>query len=563
MKRAFLFVTCFVVSMFIISCSENAQTERLLRFFLNKHVERIKPLHRQLNEAAWQAYTANLDFKNLQTIQNQTDSLYLSVDEAPEYYQNLLNNIHDNASEYEILANIKKSGLIKDPLLKREFEKVFIDYLSIRNNWDETEKKSVELMDKFYELKKKENTFFSSDNNETKEELISKWINEFSSLTEDFKSMIKALNNDVKGLGYDNYYHYIMANKEIDLKFIDSLTLIVDGISREDYRNLMSSCLNGGCNKKCMLSGSMTMSQYRCAAARMSYPENWDSIKYSKEEFIGIAEKFFNSGDFDISGIYEKSNIWYEKDKINNSFFYCVDFDNSDLRIYSNINPVAYSLNPLIHEFAHAIHYQSIGKDVPYLLKDPNSIIAEAIAIYFDSKLYSSKIIQDELGLPALNDNPFFKNYSDPARVMFIRKMLRNIQFEKEIFENPDQDFNELWWNLNKEYLFLNPSENEKLPEWITSNHLVSNQGINVDYLIALVFAAQLEHYYPDDHFAELKDKIMKYGDSIPWYELIKLSTGENLNVNYLRKSYSRFPEEKLLSLFWDTKRMNILSSRF
>jgi hypothetical protein len=63
--------------------------------------------------------------------------------------------------------------------------------------------------------------------------------------------------------------------------------------------------------------------------------------------------------------------------------------------------------------------------------------------------------------------------------------------------------------------------------------------------------------------FIELKDKIMKYGDSIPWYELIKLSTGEDLNVNYLRKSYSRFPEEKLLSLFWDTKRMNILSSRF
>jgi peptidyl-dipeptidase A len=563
MKKLLFIVVCFIISAVSVSCSESAQTERLLRYFLDKHVERIKPVQKQFNEAIWATYTADMNFKKLQSIQDKTDSLYLSVDNTPEYYQNLLNNLYDNPSEYEILANIKKSGLIKDPLLKREFEMVFLYYLSIKNNWDEAEKINAELLDKFYELKKKENTFFNSENTGSKDELSSKWINEFSSLTEDFKSMIKAFNNDVKGLGYDNYFQYLMAIKEIDLKLIDSLTLAVDEITREDYLNLMNFCFNGGCKKECILSGQMTMSRYRCAATTMSYPDEWDSIEYSKEEFISCAEKLFKLGNFDISDIYKKSNIWYDKDKVNNSFFFCVDFDNSDFRIYSNFKPSAYSLNPLIHEFAHALHYQSVSKEVPFLLKNPNSIIAEAIGMYFDSKIYTSGKIQSELGLPGLNNNPFYKVFSNPSRVMFIRKILRNINFEKAIFENPDQDFNELWWKLNKEYLYLDPSENEKLPEWMTSFHIVNSSGISVDYLIAVVFAAQLDHYYPDDNFIELKDKIMKYGDSIPWYELIKLSTGEDLNVNYLRKSYSRFPEEKLLSLFWDTKRMNILSSRF
>jgi hypothetical protein len=147
-----------IISAVSVSCSESAQTERLLRYFLDKHVERIKPVQKQFNEAIWATYTADMNFKKLQSIQDKTDSLYLSVDNTPEYYQNLLNNLYDNPSEYEILANIKKSGLIKDPLLKREFEMVFLYYLSIKNNWDEAEKINAELLDKFYELKKKENT---------------------------------------------------------------------------------------------------------------------------------------------------------------------------------------------------------------------------------------------------------------------------------------------------------------------------------------------------------------------------------------------------------------------
>jgi hypothetical protein len=529
-----------LMSMLAFSCSENVQTEKLLRFFLDKHVERIKPINKSFNKAVWASYTGEASFNELLKESNRTDSLFLAGSSTPEYYQNLLNSLYDNPSEFEILEKIEKSGLITDPLLKRQFGKVFRNYISIKNNWDETEKKKTELLDKFYDLKKRENSYFDSLTTETASTRSAKWINEFSLLTDDFREMIKALNRDVKALGYNNYFNYLMDYQEVPIKSIDQMIDSVEQLTRDDYRELFDICRSGKCNRECNPNGDLTPFQFRCAHSRMIYPKEWNGITYSKEDFIGLISSFFASGGFKINEIYKKSDIWYRKDKINNSFFFCVDFDDDDYRIYSNSEPIAQSINPLLHEFSHALHYQSVDSEIPYFLKTPHSIITEAVGLYFDSKVYTSEIVQAELGLPCLEKNVFFRDFSNPSELLFLRKLLRNIEFEWSIYENPDQDFNELWWKLNKEHLFIDPAPEERLPEWMTSFHIIDSEGMNVNYLFAIAYAAQLEHYFPDDKFGPIKEKVMKYGDSIPWYELIRLSTGEPLNLSYLRHSYKR-----------------------
>jgi len=467
---------------------------------------------------------------------------------VPEYYQNLLNSLYDNPSEFELLEKIHKSGLITDPLLHRQFEKVFLNYISIRNNWDETEKRRTELLDKFYDLKKRENNYFDSLVNESASSLDAKWIGEFATLTDNFREMVKALNRDVKYLGYDNYFIYMMSNQEIPIKSIDSMIDSVDQLTSDDYQRLLDICRFGMCKRECHPNGELTPFQFRCAHSRMIYPREWNGIVYSKDRYIQLIGDFFASAGFTIDEIYKKSDIWYSKEKINNSFFFCVDFDDADFRIYSNSEPVAILINPLLHEFSHALHFQSVDKEIPYFLKTPHSIIAEGVGIYIDSKVYTSEIVQAQLGLPCIDKNVFFRDFSNPSELLFLRKLLRNINFEKSIYENPDQDFNELWWKLNKEYLFIDPAPSERLPEWMTSFHIIDTEGANVNYLFAVAFAAQLEHYYPDNQFAPIKEKVMKYGDSVPWYELIQLATGEPLNLKYLRTSYLRRIREDLLT---------------
>jgi peptidyl-dipeptidase A len=528
-----------IASLIVVSCSDTAQTEKLCRHFIHRHVERIKPIKHQLNEAAWATYTGQSSFQDYLKESKHSDSLYMADNKGKEYYQRLLNNVYDNSTDFEMLVKIKKSGLLIDPVLKREFVRIFRDYIYIQNNWDKAEEKQVALFEKFYEMKRQENNFFDSLHTSGKLQAQSEWISSFTPLMDEFKDMIRALNADVKRMGYDNYFRLLMEYEDISYDELDSFVEMIDEATRNDYLLLLNRCKELISRENQLSFDQITPLHYRIAHAEMITPDEWTK-EDGQDEFIGRIGDFYQTGGYDISSIYSKSDIWYKPGKINNSFFFCVDHDNEDFRIYSNSKTDAASLVSMIHEFAHAIHYSSIDNEVPYLLKSPGSVAAEAVALYFDGKLYTSETMQQAAGLASLNSNPYFNEFRNPSRLFFIRKLLRNIQFEKRLYENPDQDLNLLWWELNKKYLYFDAQPENRLPEWMTSQHIIHISGMNVSYLYALAFAAQLEAFFPDSDISAIKSKVMKWGDIKPWYELLQDATGEPMNIKYLINSYRR-----------------------
>jgi len=523
----------------LVSCSDRSQTEKLFQYFINKHVERIKPINKSLSEVVWATYTGETSYKDLMLEVHRVDSLFVKGDKTAEYYQRLLNNLYDNSSEFEVLMKIKKSGLLTDSLLKRQFVKVYREYVSIQNNWDKTEKIKLKLFEQFFELKKSENRFWDSIGNVSEDVGRAMWIGKFSGLIDKFRDLIKAMNDDVKRLGYDNYFEATMDYYDISYDSLDQIIRVIDNETREDYLQLLGIAQSEICRELNITSNQITPFQYRDAHTNMMTPGEW-KVEYSQEDFIKIIGDYYALGNYDISDIYKNSDIWYKENKVNNSFFFCMDSEKRDFRIYSNSKPKASNLSSLVHEFGHALHYKYVDQKVPYLLKEPQSILAEAVAIYFDSKIYTSKDVQEIMGLASLDQNPYFKDFRNPSELFFIRKLLRNIMFEKSIFENPDQDFNELWWKLNKEYLLYDASLTDRLPEWISNQQIVDFNGMHVFYLYAIAFAAQLEEYYPGQQIGPIKDKIMKYGDTLPWNDLIKRATGEELNLKYLINFYKR-----------------------
>jgi Zn-dependent M32 family carboxypeptidase len=64
---------------------------------------------------------------------------------------------------------------------------------------------------------------------------------------------------------------------------------------------------------------------------------------------------------------------------------------------------------------------------------------------------------------------------------------------------------------------------------------------VNANYLYAYAIAAQLENYFPDDNMASLH-QFIKYGNAKSWKDLLKVATGEELNINYLINSYKKEP---------------------
>lgn len=518
------------------SCSGTGQTERLFGHFLNRHVDRIKPIHKKYNEALWSTYSGKSSFSDLLEKSRQSDSLYKVAGEPPEYYQGLLNNIYDNTTDFDILMKIKQSGLITDSLLKRQFVKVFREYISIQNNWEESENRRTRLFEQFFALKKNDATFWDSIKIAKSNDARSQWLNRYAQLSEDYRNMIKAMNQDALKLGYQNYYQLIMDFNGVDYENIDEILSIIERETKTDYQQLLAISQNDICKRFNIDIDRINNKHYNYSIMQMMVPTNWNK-KFTREELTTIVQEFFAFGDYDINDIWANSDIWYDEKKIDQSFFSCIDIEKKEYRIYADIQPTTLGVYTLMHEIGHAVHYKSVDQNVPYMLKDPHIIATEAVAIYFNDKLYHSETLRKMMGLPELPGSDYYEAFSDPMRLNFLRKMLRNVQFEKQIFENPNQDFNELWWALNEQYLLYTTHNEDRSPEWMTNQHIINASGSYLFYLFAFAVSAQLEAFFPDDVIGPLRG-FMRYGDAMSWNELLKQSTGEELNLNYLFNSY-------------------------
>lgn len=536
--KTFLKYALVISTALSLSCSDSKQSERLFTHFLNRHAERIKPINKRYNEAIWSTYSGQSSFSELYDKTRLTDSLLKIAGEPIDYYQGLLNNVYDNSSEFEMLLKIKQSGLLTDSLLKREFVNVFRNYIKIQNNWNESDKKKTELYEKFFELKKTESAFWDSLKQVSSGSGRKEWIERFASLTDEFRNMVVAMNKDTRQLGYQNYYQAVLDFNGVDYNSIDELCNIIENETNEDYRKLLAISQFHICKNYNIETSQIKLEHYNQSIKEMMIPQQWQK-EYKNEEVVNLLKKFFALGNYEIDDVLQNSDLWYAEGKFNQSFFICTDLDEKDNRIYANIKPSTLGVYVLLHEMGHAVHYKYVDRKVPYLLKEPNQITTEAVGIYFNNKLYHSQTLREMMGIDDRESSVYYKAFSDPTTLIYLRKLIRNIQFEKGIFEDPTIDFNQLWWTLTQRYLFYdNVADVDRLPEWISNQHIVNASGIHVFYLYAYAFAAQLEAYFPDGNIADLKQGIMKYGDSMEWNELLKQATGEPLNLKYLFNSY-------------------------
>jgi peptidyl-dipeptidase A len=548
MKKLFVILA---LALLLGSCTDQQQAEQLLQHFLNRHEFRIKPIIIRYNKALWNALSGKTSFTDLLNESRLMDSLYLAKGEHTEYYQNLLNNVYGNRSEFEILQKIKKSGLIGDSLLKRQFIKVYQEYVSISNNTDKSKAQMTDLFNQFYDLKRKEVAFWDSIKKVGAPDAQKQWIDKFTVLVDDYRDLIKLLNQDAVSQGFKNYNDMSLTFNGINTSELEIFIDKIDKGTKNDFDLLMKQVKEEIINKYHIEAQQIEPYQINQEFARFLLPSEKDTT-YSKNDFMGILETFFGYGNLPIDAIYANSDIWFEEGKINQSFFFSPDSEKKDYRIYSNSKPNLLGMGNLIHEFGHAVHYQSVGPTIPYLLSEPHPITAEGVGIYFGNKLFYSKELQALLGINTPNKSVYFNQFTNPSVLVFARKLIRAIKFEKAIFENPDQDFNELWWSLSEKYLYEKVENKNRLPEWITNYHILTVSGIHVDYIYAIAFAAQLEYFHPGANFGALKDRLFFYGDAMSWDRLLELSTGEKLDLNYFFNSYrkheSKDNENKLYS---------------
>jgi peptidyl-dipeptidase A len=120
------------------------------------------------------------------------------------------------------------------------------------------------------------------------------------------------------------------------------------------------------------------------------------------------------------------------------------------------------------------------------------------------------------------------------------------LRFEKELYANPNQDLNKLWWDLVERYQMLKRPEGRNAPDYASKIHIVVAPAYYHNYMMGQLFASQVHRTIarrvlksdPDEalyvgHTSVgefMKKRVFAPAKTMPWNALTKFATGEELN---------------------------------
>ena len=85
--------------------------------------------------------------------------------------------------------------------------------------------------------------------------------------------------------------------------------------------------------------------------------------------------------------------------------------------------------------------------------------------------------------------------YAQLKQLIFARWAMVMYNFEKELYANPDQDLNKLWWDTVEEYQLVKRPAGRNAPDWAAKIHFSIAPCYYHNYMLGELLASQLNHY--------------------------------------------------------------------
>lgn len=358
-------------------------------------------------------------------------------------------------------------------------------------------------------------------------------------------NLVETRNSYARKNGYDNYYQMILEQEyKTDVKdlfkVIDELEKATDEKAKEHYSKL---------HKK--LAKRFNLKPEELQPYHYNLPEDKDFIfvldeKVAKLGAKNITDRIYSNMGWDLNKLPIIYDIEPRKNKSKlNTFCVAVDAPN-DVRILANSCEDYKSLKELLHESGHAVYSCGISEKLHYLdRKEASTAATEAIAMLIeDLPLLEPQILKKEFNLSESELKKVIE-MQKTSSLEVIRTLIRLIKFEKQMYENPKQDLNKLYFELEKELRFRNEP---KTPENNWSNNItyITRPGYIQSYLVAKLMGSQIYNALRENLGGPisnnknvskfLQEKIFSKGASISNDNILKKITGKSLNVDAFLK---------------------------
>lgn len=545
-----VFLLLAAVPLFAANTGENKTMVDKFREFLRAHEAKIAPMERDANLAWWEAATTG------------SQEAYKRQSEL----QTKLEMVYTEPQTFVFLKQLRDSGAVTDPIEKRELERIYLSYLGRQIDPALLAKMiaaSSAIEEKFStfraKVKGKEVTdnrivevlVNSRNSGEHKEYwLASKQVG--VALAPDVVALVKLRNQAAVKLGFRDFYALQLALNEQDEGWLLSLFDELDRLTAEPFASAKARIDQVQGKRLGVTPGQLMPWDYTDRFFQEG--PNLSEINMDKplagKDIPKLVAGFYRGIGLDADPVLARSDLYEHKGK--NPHAFCSDIDRKgDVRALLNIQPNQEWLGTTLHELGHGVYSYYIQRTLPYFVRTEDSAFAtEGIAMMFE-RLATTASFYRALGLV---DEPTAARLSAPmeekermAGLIFSRWSQIMLRFEKELYANPDQDLDGLWWRLVEKYQGLSRPAEAPRGAWASKIHIVTVPVYYYNYELGALYAAQLNaaicrDLYPGQSPATviyvdnpkvgayLKAKIFASGASLPWQEFVKVSTGEPLS---------------------------------
>jgi len=533
-------------------------TEPGLKQFITDYEGAVEPLMAKRNQAEWEAYTSGK-----QEFFNATTKYSLQID-----------SIHQNGNHFSYLKKLKEDKIISDPVLKRQLDILHTEFLEGQIN-PELNKKITELASKIEGIFANFRTTLDGktySDNQVTEYLKSEknlkfrekiWRAQKSlghEVSQHIKTLAKLRNEAARELGYKNYFYMAMDGRELNPEEVTSIFDELYKLTEKPFNLLHHEIETVFAKRYGIDQNDIRPWHYEDLFAQSApsiYEINLDQF-YNSTNIPETANSFYLSARIPVKDILNRSDLYEREGKSQHAFSFCID-RKQDIRILCNIVPNERWMQTMLHELGHAIYDKYIDQALPFLLREPaHPFTTEGVAMFFGSYSSNANWMQEAL---QISDNQKRKAEKVTraslrlSKLVFARWSMVVFNFEKNLYLNPDQDLNKLWWDLVEKYQSIKRPDNPVGSEWATKFHIATYPVYYQNYQLGEIFASQVlnhiaKNYYDNANVDQvilwqkpeagdyLKNKVFSVGKKLPWNEMISDATGEPLSARFFVKQY-------------------------
>ncbi|MCF7974195.1 MAG: M2 family metallopeptidase [Phycisphaerae bacterium] len=529
------------------------QTEHAVQSFIRDHVAKLQPLADQAALAYWEGATTGRPeaFDSRSALELRISQLYT------------------DPNQFARLKSWRDSGRISDPVLKRQVDKLYYAFLKSQipqdlmqrmvtldtrvqetfNNYRPKIRGAAVTMSDIY-------TALTSEPNGLERELAWQASKEVGDvIINDLLALVRLRNEAARSVGFDNYYTLSVTCSEQDAAQIEMIFDELDRLTEEPFvamkAELDAILAQGyGLEPEALMPWHYHDPFFQ--RTPLVYDLDLDAV-YAGADIRDLCQRYYRGVDLPIDDILKRSDLHDREGKYPHAFSFEGDRD-GDVRVLCNLQSTERWAETALHELGHAVYSKYHDRAEPWLLREPaHAFATEAVAMFFGRLSRNAAWMQTMLGLSDEKTHDIVQvsgKYLQFQQILFARWALVMVHFEKQLYADPEQDLNTLWWDLVEKYQKLHRPPGPANAGWASKLHFTSAPCYYHNYMLGELLASQFYHHIvtdvlklPSGEALSLCDdpragqyfqsQVFAPGARYTWNDMIERATGEPLTAQY------------------------------